>query len=132
MDGTTPTDSPATAGASAATGAAPLPSLRRDYARPVGRVLAVDGSLVRGLLTTARAPETGAPEMPLGLQIGAIVRIATPRSAVYGVVGTMRVDDPAPNAADSHLRECDIQLLGEAVHSCDGALGRGFQRGVAH
>jgi DNA helicase HerA-like ATPase len=60
------------------------------------------------------------------------VRVATPRSAVYGVVGTLIVDDPAPDAGDSRLREFQIQLLGEAVHSGDGQIGRGFQRGVAH
>jgi DNA helicase HerA-like ATPase len=105
-------------------------SVRRDYARPVGRVISVNGSLVRGLLITQDAG--GTPMMPAGLQIGAIVRVATPRSSVYGVVGALEIDDPAPLASQSRLRGFEIQLLGEAVHTGTGQLGRGFERGVAH
>jgi hypothetical protein len=62
MDGSTPTDTLDAAAPAAPVGES-LSGLRRDYPRPVGRVLAVDGSLVRGLVTHA-ANSDSASAMP--------------------------------------------------------------------
>ena len=57
---------------------------------------------------------------------GAATTIGIPRDSYVAIPG---VGSDRINAA---LYYGGPQLLGEAVYSGDGALGRGFQRGVAH
>jgi DNA helicase HerA-like ATPase len=93
----------------------------------LGRAVSVSGSGVTGLLV----PATGATTAATALQIGAVVRIPTPGSIVYGMIASMRVDDPSAQRSDGEKRFIEIELLGEELLATDDHPGRSFQRGVS-
>ena len=96
---------------------------------PIGRVIAVNGAKVRGLLFDS-VGSNGAAIPASALRIGAILKISTPASAVYGVVGTISIDDPsAPSREATRLFE--LELLGEIPHGASDGPAAGFQRGVS-
>jgi len=70
--------------------------------QPVGRVVSVNGAKVQGILR-GRLP----------IRIGEILRIGTPASSVFGVVGTLAVAEPGVSAADGDRRVFEMELLGE-------------------
>lgn len=85
-------------------------------ASPIGEVLSVDGAKLRGRFPDPSIVEDG----ERAASIGQVVRIKTPTSRIFGVIGAIGGAD-----ADA-IPTFEIQLLGEIPD--DG--GR-FQRGVA-
>ena len=92
-----------------------------DHAQRIGRVVAVGGARVRGVIREGRGGD---------LRIGAILKIVTPSSSVFGVVGSLAVADPAAEAHDGDRRVFEMELLGEIPRPVGGSEAR-FQRGVA-
>src|SRR6185503_2748415 len=93
----------------------------------IGRVIAVSASQVIVLLEV-RSPE--APRQANPLEMGALVKLQTRASTVFGMVNAMRVPLPSLSAPDQDLKIVEIELLGEMLRDASGAF-KGFQRGVS-
>ncbi|HEX5320993.1 MAG TPA: DUF87 domain-containing protein [Stellaceae bacterium] len=94
----------------------------------IGRIIAVSAAQVVGLLQPREQEGVVLPSLPL--EMGALVKIHTRASIVYGMVSGLRVPLPSVAAFDDDLKIVEIELLGEKSH---GAVGeaQGFRRGVS-
>jgi DNA helicase HerA-like ATPase len=93
----------------------------------IGRVIAISAAQVIVLLEL-RAPE--APRQTNPLEMGALVKLQTRASTVFGMVNALRVPLPSLSAPDQDLKIVEIELLGEMLRGSNGAFN-GFQRGVS-
>jgi hypothetical protein len=91
----------------------------------IGRVVSVSGSQVVILLENGSGNGAAPP-----LEIGALVKLHTPESTVFGMVGGLSIPIPAQNAGESEMKIVELELLGEALNGEDGAEAT-FQRGVS-
>lgn len=96
---------------------------------PIGRVTSINGSKVKGVLYDA-AGTNGAAIPSTTLRIGSILKISTPASAVYGVVGNISIADPSVPLHEA-TRQFDLELLGEIPQDTGIGTAPGFQRGVS-
>ena len=94
----------------------------------IGRVIAVSASQAVALLE--RCDDTGGSERAWPVEMGALVKMHTRVSTVYGMVSGMRV--PLPNLApsDQELKVVELELAGETVFERNGDPGP-FRRGVS-
>src|SRR6266849_2777424 len=93
----------------------------------IGRVIAVSAAEVVVLLEASPADPAGRAE---AIEMGALVKLQTRASTVYGMVSALRVPLPSLSAPDEDLKIIQIELLGETLRDADGA-DYGFQRGVS-
>ena len=93
----------------------------------IGRVIAVSASQVIVLLEV-RSVEAARQSQPL--EMGALVKLQTRASTVFGMVNALRVPLPSLSAPDQDLKIVEIELLGEMLRNASGAFS-GFQRGVS-
>jgi DNA helicase HerA-like ATPase len=93
----------------------------------IGRVIAVSAAQVIVLLETATE---GGPRPSDAIEMGALVKLQTRASTVYGMVNALRVPLPSLSAPDDDLKIVEIELLGETLKDGSGAYA-GFQRGVS-
>jgi DNA helicase HerA-like ATPase len=93
----------------------------------VGRVIAVSAAQVIALLEPSTA---GAACRVAPVEMGALVKMRTRASTVYGMVNALRVPLPSLSAPDEDLKIVEIELLGEILQDAAAAY-RGFQRGVS-
>ena len=94
----------------------------------LGRVVSVSGSQVVILLENhdnGRAAEEAS-----ALQMGALVKMRTPGSTVFGLVSGLSIPIPGQDAQDNEMKIVELELLGEAANDANGGQGS-FQRGVA-
>jgi uncharacterized protein len=91
----------------------------------VGRVIAVSPSQVVALLEKGEGGE-----QPLPLEIGALVKMRTRVSTVYGMVTGLRVPLPGLDRSDQDLKIVELELAGESAHAEDGSA-LSFRRGVS-
>ncbi|MDA1326007.1 MAG: DUF87 domain-containing protein [Proteobacteria bacterium] len=96
---------------------------------PIGRVISINGSKVKGVLYDA-VGSNGAAIPSTMLRIGSILKITTPASAVYGVVGNISIADPSVPLHQA-TRLFDLELLGEIPQDTGIGATPGFQRGVS-
>jgi hypothetical protein len=95
----------------------------------IGIVSSVSGSMISAFLRTP-SPETHAGEHGAErAQIGALVRIPTRTSLVYGLIHSLRIEHDANHPA-GESRIAEIQVLGEVIAARPGAQSR-FERGVS-
>jgi DNA helicase HerA-like ATPase len=93
----------------------------------VGYVASVSGAKASGVL----APPRGAgPELDAAMQIGAVIKIPTRRSVVFGIVNGLAVRAPSSPPSPDDTRTMDIDLFGEMLVGEGGKLDI-FQRGVS-
>ncbi len=93
----------------------------------IGRLIAVSAAEVIMLLEPPGADPSRRAE---AIEMGALIKLQTRASTVYGMVNALRVPLPSPSAADEDLKIVDIELLGEMLRDATGA-SVGFQRGVS-
>ena len=93
----------------------------------IGRVIAVSAAEVIVLLEAAAADPASRPE---AIEMGALVKLQTRASTVYGMVNALRVPLPSLSTPDEDLKIIEIELLGEMLRDAAGS-NRGFQRGVS-
>ena len=77
--------------------------------------------------------ETHTPEAAAhaeAIEMGALVKLQTRASAVFGMVSALRVPLPSLSAPDEDLKIAEIELLGEMLRRPDGTFGP-YQRGVS-
>ena len=96
---------------------------------PIGRVVAINGSKIKGLLYDA-VDSSGAALPASALRIGSILKITTPESAAFGVVGNISIADPSAPAHEA-TRLFDLELLGEIPQGSGIGPAPAFQRGIS-
>lgn len=103
-----------------------------EQTQPVGRVVAVDGAQIKGILCNGvnGAGNGAAAAKKCPLQIGDMVRMATAKSYVFGAISSLSVTDPTDTAEDGAAHVFRAELLGELPKGENGE-STGFQRGVA-
>ena len=111
-------------------GKAPQPPPRAQ-AGPlrVGHVISVSGARVSGILHSGG--NASYVDVASAVQLGAMLKMATPTSQVFGIVCGLRTTDPRPQADASEKKIVDIELLGEAITVRDDGIKPFFQRGVS-
>ena len=94
----------------------------------VGRIIAVSASQAVALIE--KSDPTLAADRGWPVEMGALVKIHTRVSTVYGMVSGLRV--PLPNLApsDQELKVVELELAGETVRQENGEFGP-FRRGVS-
>lgn len=92
----------------------------------IARVVGVSGSRVGAVLNPGVAASAAS-----ALQIGALLKMSTPQSTVYGMVSALSTPAPAHrrDEADAELRMLEMDLIGEAI-TYPGGAHEPFQRGV--
>ena len=95
---------------------------------PIGRVVSIAGSQVMVLLEYLVTQD--ASELPIDLQIGAVVKMLTLESTVFGMVSGLSIPIPSQNSADPEMMMVELELIGEAI-AIAGADKQVFQRGVS-
>jgi hypothetical protein len=109
--------------------APPKPPQPQAGALRVGHVISVSGARVSGILHSGG--NTSYVDVASAVQIGAMLKMATPKSQVFGIVCGLRTTDPRAQADASEKKIVDIELLGEAVVSRNDGGKTIFRRGVS-
>lgn len=99
-------------------------SLRAVDGARIGRVIAVSAAQIIVLMETGSAG-TVPPE---AIEMGALVKLETRGSTVFGMVSALRVPLPSLTAPDDDLKIAEVELLGEMMGDTNGGS---FQRGVS-
>ena len=92
----------------------------------IGRIVAVSGSQVVVLLSNI--DDGSESDGRQTMQMGALVRMVTPVSVVYGLIGGLSIPIPDPQS-EKELKVVELELVGETLTEADGQ--RPFQRGVS-
>ena len=110
-----------------------------EHSTKIGHVVSVAGSRVSALLVYANpggAEEAVATPISNGVarsavQVGAIARIQTGHSTVFGMISSLRTENPSfpPEAHEKHFFE--MELLGESMLDVATGSEGTFQRGVS-
>ncbi len=94
----------------------------------LGRVVSVTGSQVITLLDKERpVTESG---LPRSLEVGAVVKMRTPDSTVFGLVSGLSIPVPKQDASHEEMELVELELIGEATDTEKGERGS-FRRGVS-
>jgi DNA helicase HerA-like ATPase len=100
----------------------------------IGNVVSVAGSRVSAILNHLEAQANGrgsGPSARSAVQVGAIARINTGQSTVFGMISSLRTENPSfPPVADER-RFFEMELLGEAMFDVASGRELPFQRGVS-
>jgi DNA helicase HerA-like ATPase len=99
----------------------------RDEMR-IGRVVSVAGSQV--VLLLENHGDEGALKLPIDLQIGALVKMYTPNSTVFGMVSGLSIPIPSQNPDEAEMSMVELELVGESLKRDDGGEEI-FQRGIS-
>ena len=94
----------------------------------IGRVVSVAGSQVMVLLEDFVDQDTS--ELPIDLQIGAVVKMQTQGSTVFGMISGLSIPIPSQDPADPEMMMVELELIGEAI-AIEDADRQTFQRGVS-
>lgn len=106
-----------------------------EHAVKIGRVTAVDGASVKGLLIEAEGVESengsGAASGYDWAQIGSMVKVRTRKSSVFGVIGNIATTDISLEGGGKEKHLITIDLVGESFDEGEGEQALSFQRGVS-
>ena len=92
----------------------------------VGRIIAVSASQAIALVESHGAQ----PEPDASLEMGALVKVRSRSSTVYGLVTGLRMPLPSLESSGKDLKIAELDLIGEVVRGPDGKPGA-FCRGVS-
>jgi DNA helicase HerA-like ATPase len=95
-----------------------------------GYVISVAGSKIAGILVPNDGTEGDTKRATEAMQIGALIKVCTPRSIAYGVVSSLSSSEPSSPPQPGEKRILEIDLFGEEMLSPDGGSSS-FQRGVS-
>jgi hypothetical protein len=91
----------------------------------IGRIIAVSASQAVALIEKSDTQDRAWP-----VEMGALVKLNTKVSTVYGMVSGLRVPLPSLGPSDQELKVIELELAGEAIRDANGDLGS-FRRGVS-
>jgi len=77
----------------------------------IGRVVSVEGSQAIVLLEAPGDP--GSREQANALQIGAMVKMRTPETMVFGMVCGLSIPIPSQSSEDREMRIVELELVGD-------------------
>ena len=103
-------------------------------ARGVGYVIAVSGARITGVLemdAASLADGYGATRDESAARIGALARMRTPDSTVFGIVSELHLEFGPGGLSNIGRRVASIDLIGEMMDEAPGQAGLRFQRGVS-
>ncbi|MEE9140794.1 MAG: DUF87 domain-containing protein [Alphaproteobacteria bacterium] len=98
-----------------------------QMSQSVGHVISVSGSDVSGILESSD-PGTAPSNV---IQIGALVRLPTAVSNVFGIINGMRVENASTDRSSAQRKIVDVQLLGEILNNDPDGPEPVFERGVS-
>ncbi len=90
----------------------------------IGHVVSVSGSRVSALFRNGEGKQ-------VDVQVGALVKIPTAGAMAFGLISSVKTEDPSWPPRDTEKRFFELELLGEALDADDGNPGTIFQRGVS-
>ncbi len=99
-----------------------------DEERRIGRVVSVAGSQVMVLLEDLVDQETS--KLPIEVQVGAVVKMQTEDSTVFGMVSGLSIPIPSQDPDEPEMMMVELELIGEAI-AVEAAANQTFQRGVS-
>ena len=99
-----------------------------DEERRIGRVVSVAGSQVMVLLEDFLVQETS--KLPIEIQVGAVVKMQTKDSTVFGMVSGLSIPIPSQDPDEPEMMMVELELIGEAI-VVEAADKKSFQRGVS-
>src|SRR5436309_2283499 len=94
----------------------------------IGRIIAVSASQAVALLE--RCDPSSASDRDWPVEMGALVKMQTRVSTVYGMVSGLRVPLPNLSPSDQELKVIELELAGETLREENGDQGA-FRRGVS-
>jgi len=95
----------------------------------IGYVTSISGAKISGILFNPTNKDI-ARQMALATQIGAMVKMRTPESVVFGMISSLKTQNPSNLPTKADVRMVEIDLLGESMdHNDKGKFT--FQRGVS-
>ena len=95
----------------------------------LGQVISVTGSKVTGIMASGNGSRMSESVLRAA-QVGSVVAITTPRSLVFGIIGSLDTENLNFPSTGDELRVIEIDLMGEALKkTVSGQLL--FQRGVS-
>jgi len=100
----------------------------------LGHIVSVAGSRAAGVLLSPGSDKAACEAFQAATQLGAIVKIATPTSLVFGIVNGLSIPNPSTPPSAKDQRQIELELFGEAVQapaSIEGFSRLDFQRGVS-
>lgn len=92
---------------------------------PIGRIVSVTGSQAVVMLDM----ETDVPGGKRA-ELGAILKIDTPRSILLGLVSALSIPVPSQQEGEADIRIAELELIGQLIKEADGSMGA-FRRGVS-
>ncbi|TDI64640.1 MAG: DUF87 domain-containing protein [Alphaproteobacteria bacterium] len=98
-----------------------------DQREKIGQVVSVSGARVIARLAVRTPGESGGGE---DLQIGALVKMATVETIIFGMVRSLDIPDMVEADDGTEVRIMEIELVGEGVNAADGGSIE-FRRGVS-
>jgi len=97
-----------------------------------GTVTSINGSKIEGLLVKTEPGSDDMSKLTEAVQLGALVKIPTPRSAAYGMVSGLSAISGSNGAGLDGRGKVEIDLFGEIiVTERDGNGNASFKRGVS-
>jgi DNA helicase HerA-like ATPase len=94
----------------------------------IGRVVSVSGSQIMVLLESKLNLDGVKPAEDL--QIGALVKMYTSNSSVFGMVSGLTIPIPSEDPEETEMRMVEVELVGEALRKGEGEK-ENFQRGIS-
>src|SRR4051812_10606962 len=91
----------------------------------IGRIIAVSASQAVALIEKSDTQDRAWP-----VEMGALVKLHTKLSTVYGMVSGLRVPLPSLGPSDQELKVVELELAGETMFEANGDPGP-FRRGVS-
>ncbi|MGH6931446.1 MAG: ATP-binding protein [Dongiaceae bacterium] len=100
----------------------------------LGHIVSVAGSRAAGVLMHPGSAKGASEAFQHASQLGAIVKIITPRSLVFGIVNSLSIPKPSNPPSAKDQRYIELELFGEALlgpATVGGFNQLNFQRGVS-
>ncbi len=104
----------------------------QQAAHKIGLVVSVSGSRVSVILSeVGGAGEGTSASEPSNVQVGSIARIPTKDSMVFGMISSLRTENPSFPPGTDEKSFLEMELLGEAMRDPESGRETAFQRGVS-
>jgi DNA helicase HerA-like ATPase len=102
----------------------------------IGHVISVAGSRVSALLVygtngDGTEPGAGTGVARSAVQVGSLARIQTGHSTVFGMISSLRTENPSFPPVENEKHFFELELLGEAMLDVSTGSESTFQRGVS-